>query len=546
MAPFESDTADSNLIPMVAYFAQTVSVGLLLFVVVRFVDHASAALPPSQETRQRQSKRTRDIRIFTVLAALSFLLAAYFGISRRVSSYLDWASHHNEDAPNTLWSGWYGGTRDREGGGLTSYADVKLGRWWQDTKYSTGDDHLVLGNSKGLWWAQQLVPSMIAWSIFVGVEGRRRGMPKHVLCTFVALAQTISLSAAQSLFWITLLLTPVHLAPSKLPTRAPQWTPNPMAYLLPTVMSLACNALMPLAVDYLIFTQPLRIAYFGMLILMTLIPRIAPAVLGSTHSSVHSAHRSSATIFKTLGIISFLLHARQTATALLDNSPPPTYREYSYIWNSHPETQHSTLYLARVAFSRVLGALSDNPAISAVAWDVLLSALSLCLWAVVRGLDVGDMLSATVPFKTAQKEEKHVSFEGEKPKPNGPVETVASPTSKRGRGRPRKDAATLAAPTASTSSARELRRSIRHPRPTPSSSVTSALHGIEDSEDDDSGPYVPPADVAAEVEGLEHEDVGADTVVEEAEAAALGWGLFALGGLGVLSAGVCGGEVCGR
>lgn len=274
--------------------------------------------------------------------------------------------------------------------------------------------------------------------------------------------------------------------------------------------------------------------------------QIAPAVLGSIHSSVHSAHRSSATIFKSLSIISFLLHARQTATALLDNSPPPTYRKYSYIWNSHPETQHSTLYLARVAFSRVLGALSDNPAISAVAWDVLLSALSLCLWAVVRGLDVGDMLSATVPFKTAQEEEKHVSFEGEKPKPNGPVETVASPTSKRGRGRPRKDAATLAAPTASTSSARELRRSIRHPRPTPSSSATSALHGIEDSEDDDSGPYVPPADVAAEVEGLEPEDEGAETVVEEAEAAALGWGLFALGGLGVLSAGVCGGGVSGR
>lgn len=174
MAPFESDTADSNLIPIVAYFAQTVSVGLLLFVIVRFIDQASAALPPSQDTRRRQSKRTRDIRIFTVLTALSSLLAAYFGISRRVSSYLDWASHHNEDAPNTLWSGWYGGTRDREGGGLTSYTDVKLGRWWQDTKYSTGDDQLVLGNSKGLWWAQQLVPSMIAWSIFVGVEGLRR------------------------------------------------------------------------------------------------------------------------------------------------------------------------------------------------------------------------------------------------------------------------------------------------------------------------------------------------------------------------------------
>jgi hypothetical protein len=48
---------------------------------------------------------------------------------------------------------------------------------------------------------------------------------------------------------------------------------------------------------------------------------------------------------------------------------------------------------ARTVFVRVIGALSDNPVISQVGWDVVLSVLSLCVWAVQHNVDVHFPLS---------------------------------------------------------------------------------------------------------------------------------------------------------
>ena len=44
------------------------------------------------------------------------------------------------------------------------------------------------------------------------------------------------------------------------------------------------------------------------------------------------------------------------------------------------------------AVGKVLGAIGDHPAVSAVGWDVILSGLSVGLWAAVRGLDVQGIL----------------------------------------------------------------------------------------------------------------------------------------------------------
>jgi len=47
------------------------------------------------------------------------------------------------------------------------------------------------------------------------------------------------------------------------------------------------------------------------------------------------------------------------------------------------------------AVGKVLGAIGDHPAVSAVGWDVLLSGTSLGLWAADRGLDVQAILSSS-------------------------------------------------------------------------------------------------------------------------------------------------------
>jgi hypothetical protein len=68
----------------------------------------------------------------------------------------------------------------------------------------------VAENARHAWWGEQLDLSMVAWGILLSIEGRRRKIPH--LWAFMTLAHVVSLSFAQNLFYIAmLLLTPVPL-----------------------------------------------------------------------------------------------------------------------------------------------------------------------------------------------------------------------------------------------------------------------------------------------------------------------------------------------
>ena len=56
------------------------------------------------------------------------------------------------------------------------------------------------------WWGQQVDLATISWSMLLAIEGRRRQIP--YLWAYPLLSQTVSLSFAQNLFYIALLLTP--------------------------------------------------------------------------------------------------------------------------------------------------------------------------------------------------------------------------------------------------------------------------------------------------------------------------------------------------
>lgn len=58
---------------------------------------------------------------------------------------------------------------------------------------------------------------LVSWSIFLAIEGQRRNIPN--LWAFMALGQLISLSYAQNLFFIAVLLTPMPL-----PENVKDWT----------------------------------------------------------------------------------------------------------------------------------------------------------------------------------------------------------------------------------------------------------------------------------------------------------------------------------
>jgi hypothetical protein len=68
---------------------------------------------------------------------------------------------------------------------------------------------IVAERARRAWWGEQLDLATVAWGMLLGIEGRRRKIPH--LWAFMMLANVVSLSFAQNLFYIAMLLTPVPL-----------------------------------------------------------------------------------------------------------------------------------------------------------------------------------------------------------------------------------------------------------------------------------------------------------------------------------------------
>ncbi|KAF2756816.1 hypothetical protein EJ05DRAFT_501369 [Pseudovirgaria hyperparasitica] len=520
MAPVEPDVNNSNAIPIITLTSQALSIGALLVYIFAKLRVASKALPPSQDTRSRIPQRRRDITILAGLALLSFLIVSHFALSSRTISYQEWAQKSKEPIPNSLWSGWYGGTNGITGG-------LQLGRWFQDVNILSDGFQVAVARSRGFWWTQQQFTGLLGWSIFVGVEGRRRHLPKTLTFAFVLLGQLVGLSIAQNLFYIGLLLTPVPFSSTS--QRSSLWTPHPGVYIAPIIASLVLLDVLPNYANDLNVIRTLMVGFFILPQVFAIGIHLAPARFGTTHRDPRIAHRSFTSVFYWFAIASFLLHAKHTVTAIIDNTPESTHTTYYRVWSKLEHQERTTYERSRTAVVRLLNALSDHPAVSVIGWDVLLSALSYSVWAIVRGLDVFDMLKCSaVPFITTPNDKEdshHVHFKNENDEEE-PVITSTPPISPKrtARGRPRK----------SSTASNDGKRSTR--------SRKSFEH-----EEDEGEAYVPPSGTSEELASTTHgESHTEEALVEEAEGAALAWGLFVLGGLGVASAGVLGAEVRGR
>jgi hypothetical protein len=193
----------------------------------------------------------------------------------------------------------------------------------------------------------------------------------------------------------------------------------------------------------------------------------------------------------------------------------------------------------RSPFDRATDAITNllfsgdlHPALSATRSDVLLAALAMVVWAFLRGPDVNEMLNASFlasTFNTRDKYEKHVAFEKElELEPVKVASPATSPAKKRGR--PKKNGS-VAAPVAPAQSS--LRRSSRRKT-------------VSELESDSEDAYKPDTHTRNEIAVTEHDTAENDDLIADGEAAALGLGLFAVGGLGALAAAVLGAEVGGN
>lgn len=173
MAPVEPDLDNNNVRTIALLSLKPLIVGALLLHIANTVSRARKTLPPTQATRNKQVKRRKDLKIFSGLALFSLAIVSYFAVSWRVLSYTAWVEQSNEEVSNSLWTGWYGTGEDGMG--------LQLGRWWKDTDVQREGDARAVMTSKGFWWTQAQLSGLIAWSIFVGIEGmlRARNAPER-------------------------------------------------------------------------------------------------------------------------------------------------------------------------------------------------------------------------------------------------------------------------------------------------------------------------------------------------------------------------------
>ena len=379
------------------------------------------------------------------------------------------------------------------------------------------------------------------------MTGRRRNI-RH-LWAFILLGQIVAISFAMNLFFLAVLLTPVPLPARRrdqseqarprqssssttsatavevsfdiqtatnrllstlktllppLITRphSPEWNPHPAAIITPLTALYACVFLLPYSVSTPQFWSFLLIPHL-VLFRPLYLNRLAPIAYGSTKNP----HRTYLVVYRCLSYASLLFHLKQTFVAVLDNDPGEYQHRHSHFLASlrlPHEDVRGPVHRTTSSFARVLGSLSDHPAVARVGWDVLMCAVSLATWAVIRGLNISRIACAAGLTPSTGNQHSKTS--------NSTHTHSTSVTS-----------ATSA--TANASPGLKVRR-----RRKPSAKVQGEDEGAEKD-----GDFSPSEPVAPNVVGEEEAD-------ENLEAGAISWALCALGGLGVLASGVFGAE----
>lgn len=574
MAPVETDAASrSNNTPILLFGGQSLLVAGLTAHVLLTTRRAAKALPPSTRTRTQNELRRRHARVFTAIAALSLVSVTAFSVIWRVISYVHWAELGEHKTPGSLWQGWYG--TGEEGVG-----NWHLGDWIKDIDLMQESDAVAILKPEGFYYTAQHFMGLLASSIFIGVEGHRRNLSPWVIASFVTLGAYGSLGYALSLFFVTILYTPLTIHSDETPLQDALFTPRPIVYWGPVVASLlTLNELPKLLVHGDVF-RILRVGRVLIPLFLAFAPQITPVSLGISHPTKAHAHRSYATVFHFLAIVSFVFYARVFYLNMRDAVPAA-----SPIWDlfanavGRDTSRTNRLLQGFGSFARKLSKVSQHPALSITSLDVLFTSLSLLTWTFTRDLDVEALLSSSILSFLVPNHRHHIRFfeplirkldaASNLSDPADTIPTTTPPPKKRGR-RSAADKAAIAEASSSSTTAlpaspetgRSTRRSTRRTAlaafddavetvtgsPTPQSQSINTLptHADDDADDADADPsYVPDLQTQHELQETEADGAGSDDYFEAAESTALALFLTFLGGLGQLASAGLGAEVRG-
>jgi hypothetical protein len=303
---------------------------------------------------------------------------------------------------------------------------------------------------------------------------------------------------------------------SVFPVKPSNWYPRPEIFLGLLSLNYAAVAWLPYSAGSPSFYSAMivsRLLTFAPLIL----PEVIPESWGSVHGTAHSTYITYTSIFRIMSVVSTGMHARATFEGFLYNLPG-SYKHRHSIRIPFDVEERSTWERTTTATGKVLGSLSDHPVVAAVGADVLLSALSLGLWAAVRDIDVEDILSSSIPYYKTSLAKSSTEIDA----PTVKFEQDHEVERRRGR---KARATTSAEPPDEPATNGSIRKRGR-----PRKIKTEPDHSPDAT-------FTPTPDlIKSTVEG--------DEMLEDTnwDSASLAWGMTALGGLGVGCSAVYGAE----
>ncbi|KAL1839118.1 hypothetical protein VTJ49DRAFT_1849 [Mycothermus thermophilus] len=495
---------------------------------------------------------------FGSLSALALVFAINSGWDYLSLSYQVWASERGIQVPES----WFGS--HTLAAHSAAVPQLHLRHWLSDTPVYLDALEIVAEKARRLWWGQQLDFATIAWTTLLAIEGRRRGV--NHLWAYALLPHLINLSFAQNLFYVALLQTPAPVPKQEtrvtrllhrfISEKPKNWFPHISLLLGPVIANYLVALWLPHTANTASFPTAVFLSKF-LTLAPLILPAIAPLSWGTVHAGPRDPYPSIKRLFNVISAASALIHTQTTFTALRYNLADASKHRHSIAGLLHLDTEkRSRLERSTTAVEKVLGSLADHPAVAAAGKDVLLSTLSLGLWAAVRGTDVEGMLTTLCPaFKSAWGSIKREAGEGAGAIAKA-VESVSQssphhhhdrhhdvpPLSMKLRSHDR-PATRKASVSSNEDSATAVPGPRRRGRPRKVKAETE-----HDGQRESNGPeegdktYQPTPAVKADA-GL------GDVLPEDAfdwEPAALAWGLAVMGGLGLGSAAVFGAECVSR
>lgn len=214
-----------------------------------------------------------------------------------------------------------------------------------------------------------------------------------------------------------------------------------------------------------------------------------------------NARKSYAFIYRSLALAAFVIYVVQTIGVFSKAAPPRRSLKHGYLWIPTGHIELTRWKQFQVTFGKVIGSLSSDPIVTGTIWDVLLTGLSLSIWAVVRNMHVKAILQclglANWKLKPLNSIVESSLLEEE--------QTPESPTRKRGRAR----------------------------------------KGLSKTPTPVDGDYIPSLDTLAQVKAHESLALSEDDRENNTEAGVVAWPLFFIAGLGTTLSAVLGGELSG-